>query len=127
MGGDLGGAWEVIWEVLDLDEKSVIRRPEKNSGSKFTPPKSLEEAEALLGIIPLKESDYQLPLRLSHLVSTAETLPMEQWRIAFGTISAFNSDTNNGNGSQNYSVNLDIGFSNSLLFSLFWSQADRSE
>ena len=47
---------------------------------------------------------------------------MEQWRIAFGTISPFESDT--GTGNQNYSVNLDIGFNDSLLLSLFVSQAD---
>ena len=55
-------------------------------------------------------------------MSTAETLPVEQWRIAFGTISPFESDT--GTGNQNYSVNLDIGFNDSLLLSLFVSQAD---
>ena len=55
-------------------------------------------------------------------MSTAETLSIEQWRIAFITISPFPSDT--GTSNQNYLVNLDIGLNNSLLLSLFVSQAD---
>lgn len=111
----------VVWEVLETEDDALILPSQTPSNSVVIPPSSLEEAEALLGIIPLKPSDYQPLLRLSPLVSTAETLPMEQWRIAFGTISPFESDT--GTGNQNYSVNLDIGFNDSLLLSLFVSQA----
>ena len=112
----------VVWEVLQHEDAEIIPPSQTASKSALTPPSSLEEAEALFGIIPLKPSDYQPLLRLSPLVSTAETLPMEQWRIAFGTISPFESDT--GTGNQNYSVNLDIGFNDSLLLSFFVSQAD---
>ncbi len=112
----------VVWEVLQHEDDEIIPPSQTASKSALTPPSSLEEAEALFGIIPLKPSDYQPLLRLSPLVSTAETLPVEQWRIAFGTISPFESDT--GTGNQNYSVNLDIGFNDSLLLSLFVSQAD---
>ena len=105
----------VVWEVLQHEDAEIIPPSQTASKPVVIPPSTLEEAEALFGIIPLKPSDYQPLLRLSPLVSTAETLPMEQWRIAFGTISPFESDT--GTGNQNYSVNLDIGFNDSLLLS----------
>ena len=112
----------VVWEELGSENDGFIHPSQTASKSVVTPPSSLEEAESLLGSIPLKPSDYQPLLRLSPLVSTAETLPMEQWRIAFGMISPIESNT--GTGNQNYSVNLDIGFNDSLLLSLFVSQAD---
>ena len=88
----------------------------------FFHPQAWKKLRPLFSIIPLTPSDYQPLLRLSPLVSTAETLPVEQWRIAFGTISSFESE--GGTSYQNYSVNLDIGFNDSLLLSLFVSQAD---
>ena len=112
----------VVWEVLESEDDVLIPPSQTASNSVFTPPSSLEEAEALLDIIPLKPSDYQPLLRLSPLVSTAETLPMEQWRTTFGMISPFQSES--GTGNQNYSINLDIGFNDRLLLSLFVSQAD---
>ena len=112
----------VIWEVLENKDEALINPSQNESNSVITPPSNLEEAEALLKIIPLKPSDYEPLLRLSPLVPTAETLLMEQWRIAFGTISAFKSDT--GTNNQNYSVNLDIGLNDRLLLSLFMSEAD---
>ena len=112
----------LVWEVLESADEALIPAPQTASNSVFTPPSSLEEAEALLDIVPLNPSDYQPLLRLSPLVSTAETLPMEQWRIAFGMISPFESDA--GTGNQNYSANLDIGLNDNLLLSLFVSQAD---
>ena len=113
---------KVIWEVLETEDNAVIPPSKTESNSSITPPSNLEEAEFLLGVIPLQPSDYQTLLRLSPLVPTAETLPMEQWRIAFGTISPFKSAA--GTGNQNYSVNLDIGLNDSLLLSLFASEAD---
>ena len=115
---------KVIWEVLQNKDGSFIPRSKTGSKSVVTPPSSLKEAESLLGIIPLEPSDYQPLLRLSPLVSTAETLAIEKWRIAFGTITPLRSGTGTGTGNQNYSVNLDIGFNDSLLLSLFMSQAD---
>ena len=112
----------VVWEALEPEDEALIPPSQTASSSMFTPPSSLEEAEALLDVIPLKPSDYQPLLRLSPLVSTAETLPIEQWRIAFGMISPLESAS--GTGNQNYSINLDIGFNDSLLLSLFVSQAD---
>ena len=112
----------VIWEELETEDDAFIPPSQNSSKSEITPPSSLEEAEALFNIIPLQPSDYQPLLRLSPLVSTAETLPIEQWRIAFGTISPVESET--GTGIQNHSINLDIGFNNSLLLSLFVSQTD---
>ena len=109
---------KVIWKVLESQDEASL----SPSNSVITLPSSFEEAEALLNIIPLKPSDYQPLLRLSPLVSTAETLPIEQWRIAFGTISPFRSDA--GTGNQNYSINLDIGLKDNLLLSLFVSEAD---
>ena len=111
----------VDWEVLEAEDKVLITPLQIKANSVDTMPSSLEEAEALLGTVPLNPNDYQPLLRLSPLVSTAEILPMEQWHFAFGTISPFDSV---GTGNQNYSVNLDIGFNDSLLFSLFLSQAD---
>ena len=112
----------VIWEVLETEDDESAPLSKTAPSTVDIPPSSLEEAEALLDTIPLKPSDYQPVLRLSHLVSTAETLALEQWRVAFGIISPFASDTVVGN--QNYSVNLDIGFHERLQLSLFMSQAD---
>ena len=106
----------VLWEVLETEDEVLIPPSETDSKTHFTPPSSLEEAEALLGTIPLKPNDYQPLLRLSPLVPTAETLPIEQWRIAFLPISPFGSDA--GTGNQNYSINLDIGFKDNLLLSI---------
>ena len=113
---------KVIWESIDAEDKTGIPILEKTSGLEVTPPSSLEEAKNLLGTIPLKPSDYQPQLRISPLVYTADILPIEQWRMTFGTISPFESDS--GIGNQNYSVNLDIGLNNSLLLSLFVSEAE---
>ena len=112
----------VVWEVLETEDKALPPPLSQTPATLITPPSSLEEAEALLSIIPLKPSDYRPLLRLSPLVSTAETLPTEQWRIAFGTISTL--DNKKGTSNQNYSVNLDIGLNENLLLSLFVSQAD---
>ena len=112
----------LIWKILEANDSRVIPPPQAEPKSKASSPTTAMDVEALRNTIPLKPSDYQPLLRLSPLVSTAETLPVEQWRIAFGTISPFESDT--GTGNQNYSVNLDIGFNDSLLLSLFVSQAD---
>ena len=112
----------LIWKILEANDSRIIPSPQAESKPKVSPPTTAKDVEALRNTIPLKPSDYQPLLRLSPLVSTAETLPVEQWRIAFGTISPFESDT--GTGNQNYSVNLDIGFNDSLLLSLFVSQAD---
>ena len=111
---------KVVWEVLQSENETFIPPPQTKSNSVVTPPTNLEEAETLLGNIPLKPSDYQPVLRLSPLVSTAETLPMEQWRIAVGMISHFGHDR--GTDTQNYLVNMDIGFNDNLLLSLFVGQ-----
>ena len=113
---------KIIWQVLETVDEALFPPSQPPSNSLVTPPSSLEEAEALLSIIPLKPADYQPLLRLSPLISTAEILPIEQWRMTFGMISPFGSDA--GTGNQNYSINLDIGFNDDLLLSLFVSEAD---
>ena len=115
-------AKSLVWELLDTNDSRIITPAEAAPNSNINSPSTVEEFEALRNTIPLEPSDYESLLRLSPLVSTAETLPMEQWRIAFGTISPFESDT--GTGNQNYSVNLDVGFTDNLLLSFFVSQAD---
>ena len=55
----------VVWEVLDRENKELIPPSQTESNSVVNPPSSLEEAEALLGIIPLKPSDFQPLLRLT--------------------------------------------------------------
>ena len=112
----------VIWKVLEAEDEELNHPSQQSSNSEFTAPSSLEEAEALLGMIPLQQSDYQPLLRLSPLISTAETLPMGQWSVNFGMISALESNT--GTSHHNYSVNLDLGVKNNILLSFFASQAD---
>ena len=112
----------VVWELLETEDKSLFPPSQTIPNSLVTPPSNLEDAEALLRIIPLSPGDYTPLLRISPLVSTAETLPIEQWQIAFTTTSPFASKT--GTGNQNYSVNIDIGFNDRLLLSLFMSEAD---
>ena len=113
---------KVVWELLETEDMTAIPQKNTKSNSGMSPPSSLEEAEALLNTIPLKPSDYEPLLRLSPLVPTAETLSAEQWRLSFETIASFGSSS--GSGNQNYLVNLDIGFNESLLLSFFVSQAD---
>ncbi len=112
----------LAWELLDAEDVTNFPTPETASTTEVNPPASVEEAEALLSTIPLKPSDYLPLLRLSPSVPTAENLPADQWRISFGTISPFESAS--GTGNQNYSVNLDVGFNDSLMLSFFISQAD---
>ncbi|WP_414494664.1 hypothetical protein [Synechococcus sp. MIT S9504] len=112
----------VAWELLDADDATNLPTSETASTTEINPPASVEEAEALLSAIPLTPSDYVPLLRLSPSVPTAETLPADQWRISFGTISPFESAA--GTGNQNYSINLDIGLNDSLMLSFFISQAD---
>ena len=112
----------VIWEVLKSEDEALITPSQAATDSIVQPPSNLEEAEALLRVIPIQPSDYQPLLRLSHLVYTAETLATDHWRFTVGTISPVGS--NIGTKNQNRYVNLDIGINNNLLFSLFGSQAD---
>ena len=55
--GGLGGA--------ESEDEALIPPSQTASNSVLTPPSSLEETEALLDIIPLKQSDYHPLLRLS--------------------------------------------------------------
>ena len=82
----------------------------------------MEEGEALLDNIPLNPNDYRPLLHLSPLVPTAEILQAEEWRIAFENISPLQNDA--GTGNQNYSINLHMGFNDTVMMSLFISQAD---
>ncbi len=112
----------LAWELLDAEDVTNLPTSEIAATTERNPPTSVEEAEALLSTIPLKPGDYLPLLRLSPSVPTAETLPADQWRISFGTISPFKSAA--GTGNQNYSINLDVGFNDSLMLSFFVSQAD---
>ena len=111
----------VVWKVLEAEDEVSIPSSKTASNSVVTPPSNLEEAEALLDTIPLKPSDYEPLLRLSHLISTAETLPIEQWRISFDTISP--SIATPAQAIKIIRSTSILGL-NSLLLSFFVSQAD---
>ena len=79
----------VIWEELNPFDSMEVLPSEKESNTRFMPPGSLEEAEALLEIIPLQASDFTPLLNLSHAVPTASVLGQDEWRLISSTISPF--------------------------------------
>ena len=77
----------IEWELLDSNHTTTIPKSRGISNSSFTPPSSLEEAEALLKVIPIKPDDYEPLLNLSYAVPTAEILSKETWRLSTRTLS----------------------------------------
>ena len=67
-------------------------------------PLSAEQVDVVVNSTPLQRNDFRPLLRLSPSVPTAMTLPEEQWRLHFGTISPFDSGEAGGTGNQNYAV-----------------------
>ena len=61
-------------------------------------------------------------LNLSFAVPTASALKEEEWNIDISMLSPFKSAS--GTGNQNYSIRVDYGFSDQLLLSGFYSEAD---
>ena len=112
----------VIWELIDDEDKNVIHSIRSSSESNITPPTNLEEAEALLNIVPLQSSDFKPLLNISYAVPTASVLSQEDWRLISSTISPFNYADVTGN--QNYAIQLDYGLSDTLQISGFYSEAD---
>ena len=109
------------WELLEKPVLPILAEPSPTT--KFEP-LTAEEIDAVINRIPLQPEDYEALLRLSPVVPTTFTLPPNQWRMQFTNISPFDVGVAGGTGNQNYSVNLDVGFSSSLLLSAFVSQAD---
>ena len=87
-------------------------------------PLSAEQVDVVVNSTPLQRNDFRPLLRLSPSVPTAMTLPEEQWRLHFGTVSPFDSGEAGGTGNQNFAVQLDVGLNKDLLVSAFISQAD---
>ena len=112
----------VIWEVLKTGDEEFITPSDNHSKPQFNQPENLEEAEALLDIIPLQSSDFTPLLNLSHTVPTALVLNAEEWRLISSTISPFQYA--DGTGNQNYAIQLDYGLSDTLQISGFYSEAD---
>ena len=112
----------IIWEVLSPDDITENPPSGKKSNSSIIPPKNLEEAEALLDIIPLQSSDFKPLLKLSHTVPTASVLSQEEWRLISSTISPFKYA--GGTGNRNNAIQLSYGLSNSFQISGFYSKAD---
>ena len=112
----------VVWEVLENEDEALIPPTEKRSNTRFVPPENLEEAEALLDIIPLQPIDFKPILNLSHIVPTATVLSQEEWRLITSTISPFKNESSTGN--HNYAVQLDYGLSDTFQISGFYSEAD---
>ena len=112
----------VIWEVLETEDDVLSPPSQKDSDLKFIPPVNLEEAEALLDIIPLQSSDFKPILNLSHAVPTASILSPDEWRLIASTISPFKYAS--GTGNQNYAIHLEYGLSDTFQLSGFYSEAD---
>ena len=102
----------VIWEILETKDKTLIPPSQKELNSNLIPPRNLEEAEALLDIIPLQSSDFKPLLNLSHTVPTASVLSKEEWRLIASTISPFQYTS--GIGNQNHAIQLDYGISDTF-------------
>ena len=88
----------------------------------MAPPTNLEEAEILLRNIPLQPRDYRTLLNLSYTVPTANTLGEQEWRLKTSTLSPFKASS--GTGNQNYAIQLDLGLTNTLQISGFYTEAD---
>ena len=108
--------WELIGEpVLPVQAEQPGPRLQ---------PLSAEQVDVIVNSTPLQRNDFRPLLRLSPSVPTAMTLPEEQWRLHFGTVSPFDSGEAGGTGNQNFAVQLDVGLNKDLLVSAFISQAD---
>ena len=112
----------VVWEVLQNKDDAFIPPSKKKSESTLIPPRNLEQAEAILDIIPLQSSDFKPLLNISHTVPTASVLSQDEWRLISSTISPFKYAS--GTGNQNYAIQLDYGLSDTLQISGFYSEAD---
>ncbi len=108
------------WELLS---EPVLPVQADQPGPRVQP-LTAEQVDAVVNSAPLKRSDFRPLLRLSPAVPTATTLPEEQWRFHFSNISPFDSGEAAGTGNQNYALQLDVGLSDNLLVSAFFSQAD---
>ena len=112
----------LVWEILDANDSRVITPPKTEPNSKFNPPSTAEEFEALRSSVALDASNFKPILNLSHAVPTASVLSQEEWRLISTTISPFNYAS--GTGNQNYAIQLDYGLSDTLQISGFYSEAD---
>ena len=110
------------WKLINVEDKISIPKPENKTRLNFSAPSNIDELKILLSSIPLKRSDYQPMLNLSFAVPTASALKEEEWNIDISMLSPFKSAS--GTGNQNYSIRVDYGFSDQLLLSGFYSEAD---
>ncbi len=106
------------WEVL----KEPALPIKANPPTPALQPLNVKQIEAASINTPLISADYLPLLRLSAAVPTSLLLEPERWRFSAITLSPFDSDT--GTGNQNYAANLDIGLTESLQISAFYTQSD---
>ena len=109
-----------IWELLEEPELPVQADPP----GPLLQPLDAELVDALVNSIPLTAADYRPLLRLSPAVPTAHQLAPEQWRFSAFQLSPFDSGEAKGTGNQNYAINFDVGLSEALQLSAFFTQAD---
>ncbi len=114
--------WEVIDEQ-DTKNSSDVAEGDVNQHSVVIP-RTAQEAEDLLRRMAPTEDDFQLPLRLGPAVPTANQLPVPEVQLSTMQLSPFSGGEGGGTGNQNYAVFFDVGFTESVQLSGFYSQAD---
>ena len=127
----------VVWEPLrDADTRTALRLvweplageaspgPESLAGP-VQPPLNAQQAEALLGSLWPTPADYVPLLRLGAGVPTANQVADQQAQLSFYQLApmAGGGDAG-GTGNQNYVGRIDVGLSERLQLSGFYSEAD---
>lgn len=106
------------WKRIEIDPINL--EPQTNYGS--TNFMTVDDVDDLINKIPLLRSDYSELLRLSHAVPTAATIPTGQLQIAYGTVTPLGKQNSKSKGNQSSYINLDIGISDDLMLSAYFSK-----
>lgn len=133
---DAGSSPQVVWERLPAATVDAVGASPGEpggaaaSGSKaakpaFQPPTSQQEAEALLKALWPTPADYVPLLRLGPAVTTANQVPDQEAQFSFFQLAPLaGGGVPGGTGNQNYVGRLDLGFTETLQISAFYSEAD---
>ena len=123
-GAASSGSSLVVWEPVAADTANLATDA-PSRGSVRQPPTSQQEAEALLKAFTPTPADYLPLLRLGAGVPTANQVPDQEAQFSFFQLAPIAGGGNaRGTGNQNYVGRLDLGFTEQLQISAFYSEAD---
>ncbi len=123
----------MVWRRVPAGEADALAGPGADSSRSastaskpvFQVPSSAKEAEALINALWPTPDDYIPLLRLGPAVPTANQVPDQEAQFSFFQLApmAGGGDAG-GTGNQNYVGRLDLGFTEKLQISAFYSEAD---